>query len=267
MLTNYHTHTTFCDGSSTPEEVVLSALEKGFAAIGFSGHGGFVTSAQKYERTDIEGYMGEIHRLQEKYKKDIQIYCGIEEDDIAWIERDRFRYMIGSVHYFHKDGKYLSIDGGVQYFEECLDAFGGDPVALAEGYYQTLCNYIAVRKPDILGHFDLITKFEEVAPCGLFGNEKYEKLAEKYIIQAAQSGCIFEVNTGAISRGYRTAPYPQENLLHVLKKLDVPVMINSDSHHADTIDCCFAETRVLLRDVGFKQTVVLYNNEFQKVDL
>ena len=32
MLTNYHTHTTFCDGQSTVEEVVLTAIEKGFDA-------------------------------------------------------------------------------------------------------------------------------------------------------------------------------------------------------------------------------------------
>ena len=28
MLSNYHTHTTFCDGKNTAEEVVLSAIEK-----------------------------------------------------------------------------------------------------------------------------------------------------------------------------------------------------------------------------------------------
>ena len=28
MLSNFHTHCTFCDGKNTPEEVVLSALEK-----------------------------------------------------------------------------------------------------------------------------------------------------------------------------------------------------------------------------------------------
>ncbi len=39
MIANFHTHTVFCDGRNTPEEVVLSAIEKGFSAIGFSGHG------------------------------------------------------------------------------------------------------------------------------------------------------------------------------------------------------------------------------------
>ena len=28
MLTNYHTHTTFCDGNNTPEEVVLAAIDE-----------------------------------------------------------------------------------------------------------------------------------------------------------------------------------------------------------------------------------------------
>lgn len=39
MLANFHTHSTFCDGKNTPEEIVLAALEKGFVSIGFSSHG------------------------------------------------------------------------------------------------------------------------------------------------------------------------------------------------------------------------------------
>ena len=267
MLTNYHTHSTYCDGKSAPEEVVLSALNKGFAAIGFSGHAGFVAGGKTYRKTNIGGYIREIHRLQEKYKQDIQIYCGIEEDHFAQVERQRFRYMIGSVHYMYKDGKYLSIDGGETYFQECITAFGGDPLVFAEAYFREFCEYIGKRKPDIIGHFDLITKFEEKMPVGLMENETYCAMAERYITEAAKSGCIFEVNTGAISRGWRTAPYPQENLLHVLKKLDAPIILNADSHHADTIDCHFAEARALLRDVGIRETVVLYNDAFQKVSL
>ena len=38
MKTNYHTHTTWCDGKDTPEAVVVAAIEKGFYAIGFSSH-------------------------------------------------------------------------------------------------------------------------------------------------------------------------------------------------------------------------------------
>ena len=35
---NYHTHTLFCDGSDSPEELVLEAIRLGCPEIGFSGH-------------------------------------------------------------------------------------------------------------------------------------------------------------------------------------------------------------------------------------
>ena len=35
---NYHTHTDFCDGQNTPEEMAEAAAKKGFTALGFSGH-------------------------------------------------------------------------------------------------------------------------------------------------------------------------------------------------------------------------------------
>ena len=37
-LQNLHTHTTYCDGINTPEQIILTAIDKGFGAIGFSGH-------------------------------------------------------------------------------------------------------------------------------------------------------------------------------------------------------------------------------------
>ena len=73
MLTNYHTHCTFCDGKDAAEEVVISALNKGFAALGFSSHGGFASLKEtKYKKIDTDAYRKEVGRLQEKYKKDIQ---------------------------------------------------------------------------------------------------------------------------------------------------------------------------------------------------
>ena len=39
MLSNLHTHSTFCDGRNTPEQVVTAAIEQGFDSVGFSSHG------------------------------------------------------------------------------------------------------------------------------------------------------------------------------------------------------------------------------------
>ena len=67
MLTNYHTHSTFCDGKSTPEEIVKAAIAEGFDAIGFSGHG-YTEYDLRYCMRDVAGYITEIVRRREIYK-------------------------------------------------------------------------------------------------------------------------------------------------------------------------------------------------------
>ena len=41
IKSNYHTHTNFCDGKSTAEEMVKSAIEKKFDIFGFSSHSAY----------------------------------------------------------------------------------------------------------------------------------------------------------------------------------------------------------------------------------
>lgn len=262
VLSNFHTHTTFCDGKNTPEEVVLAAIEKGFGAIGFSGHAA-TASGSCWCMSDTEGYIAQIARLKEKYRDRIQIYLGVEEDMVGPVDRGRFEYIIGSAHYCVLDGVYYSIDGSPERFEKCLAAFDGDALALAEHYYESFVAYIRKRKPDIIGHFDLITKFDELGEPLFLGNPDYEKLAGKYLLEAVKSECIFEVNTGAISRGYRTSAYPSEQLLHLLQKQDAKLILSSDSHQIETLDTAFAQTKQFLRDIGFTQLYTLYDGEFR----
>lgn len=266
MLTNFHTHTTFCDGKNTPEEVVLRAIEKGFTALGFSGHG-YTEFDPGYCLRDTEGYIREIRRLQEKYRDKLKIYLGIEEDLLSPVNRGDYAYMIGSSHYLLVDGKYYSVDSGVQSFHGCMKLFGDDVLAYADRYYSVFCDYILRRKPDIVGHFDLITKFDEMEQSCFLENPAYLDLAEGYLLKAMESGAIFEVNTGAISRGYRKSVYPCLRLLHLLKKYDAKIILSSDSHSADTLDFYFAETKQLLRDVGFIHTYTLSDDGFVKVAL
>ncbi len=72
MFANYHTHTTFCDGKNTPEEIVQYALEHNFESIGFSGHSKTIFD-MRYCMKDIIGYITEVNRLKEKYSNDIQM--------------------------------------------------------------------------------------------------------------------------------------------------------------------------------------------------
>lgn len=263
MLSNFHTHTKYCDGVNTAEEMVLSAIEKGFDALGFSGHG-FTAHDNSYCMTETEKYLAEINGLKEKYKGKIEIYAGVEEDITHILNRTDYDYILGSSHYFSINGKYYPVDNTPETFKMCFELLGEDPYKIAHQYYSSFCDYILKRKPDIVGHFDLITKFEEKHFPVFFGDKKYEEIAENYLLKALESDCIFEVNTGAISRGYRTSPYPHEKLLYVIKKNGGKVMINSDSHSADTIDCHFSETRKFLRDIGFTYVYTISKGEFVK---
>ena len=183
------------------------------------------------------------------------------------MDRSEFDYIIGSSHYLLVDGAYYPIDSGYEAFQKCLGVVDNDVIRFAEMYYSSFCQYIRSRKPDIIGHFDLITKYDEMDTSLFLCNAEYNKIAEKYITEAIQSGSIFEVNTGAMARALRTSPYPSENLLYLLRKMDANIILSSDSHHKDTLDFGFAEAKKYLRDIGFTQLYTIDNGEFVKYSI
>ena len=263
MLTNYHTHTTFCDGKNTPEEIVKHAIAEGFDALGFSGHG-YTPFDLSCCLKDTEAYIKEIKRLKTKYKDKLQIYLGIEEDGRCPVERIRYDYIIGSMHYIKIEDKYYSLDASKESFLKILDYFDNSPVNLAKAYYEDFLSYISLRKPDVIGHFDIITKYDEVLGRIFLDNKEYGKIAEEYVTQALKYDLIFEVNTGAISRGYRTSCYPYINLLEIIKNNDGKIMISTDSHKMETLNTNFKEAKDMLYDIGFRHIYHLYNDEFIK---
>lgn len=265
MLSNFHTHTSFCDGEDLAEDMVVSAIKKGFDALGFSGHG-YTDFDLSYCINDVHAYKAEIMRLKEKYKNQIQIYLGLEEDVFGECNRAEYDYIIGSLHYFLIDGKFYPVDSDYDCIKKCV-GLAGDSLKLAENYYNTFCEYILRRKPDIVGHFDLLTKFDEKYEPYFLGNDEYNRLAEKYLSYALESDCIFEVNTGAISRGYRKTPYPNENLLYLIKKKGGKIILSSDTHSKDTLDYGFCDASELIRDIGFQHVYILYDNEFRRIRL
>lgn len=266
MKANYHTHTVFCDGKNTPEEIILAAIEKGFSSIGFSGHG-YTAFDLRYCMKDFEGYTAEITRLKKKYRHKIEVYLGAEEDAFAPVERRRLDYIIGSSHYFHIGNRYYPIDSNYDYFQKCLEAFEYDVIQLSETYYRSFCEYILRRKPDIIGHFDVITKFDEMTSSLFLHNDRYNKIAEKYVLEAVKSECAFEVNTGAIARGLRTTAYPSENLLFILKKENARLILGSDSHSIETLDYGFEDSRKYLRSIGFRQLYTMFGGELVPYDI
>ncbi len=261
MLFNLHTHTNMCDGINTPDQMAYTAYQKGFSVLGFSGHA-YMPDAD-YCMTDEKAYINSINRLKSEYSGKMQIFLGVEEDAVCPVFRDKYDYIIGSAHNVEKDGKCYPVDDSYERLCDATSAFSGDASALAEKYFGDFCDYILKRKPDIIGHFDLITKYDE-AYTPIFSNiAEYRQIAKKYINIAAKSQSIFEVNTGAMARGLRESPYPSVDLLFELKKLNAKITLSSDCHDAQNLDFGFKESIALIKDIGFDELYCITSEGFK----
>ncbi len=133
---NYHTHTSFCDGKHMPEEMVKAAIEKGFSIIGFSGHS-YTSFDERYcmSKEGTQEYIREITRLKEVYKGQIEVFCGLEADYFACVNKSDFDFLIGSVHYVQKNGVFYSVDSSREHFVRAVsEGYNGDVYAFIEDY-------------------------------------------------------------------------------------------------------------------------------------
>ncbi|MBQ3057211.1 MAG: PHP domain-containing protein, partial [Clostridia bacterium] len=100
---DFHTHTIFSDGFGTVEEMVDSARAKGLLALGISDHSMTPFDLRYCMRpeTNIEKYEPTVREAQKKARElyDFPLFLGIEWDLGSQIERERYDYTIGSVHY------------------------------------------------------------------------------------------------------------------------------------------------------------------------
>ena len=255
ILSNLHTHTTYCDGSNTPREMVDAALAKGFQTLGFSGHA-YTAFDPLYCMTPLgmRAYKDEVRSLGDEYMGRIQIYLGIENDACDPQPCDGLDYVIGSSHYLPLHGIYHALDNTPEMMQACINAFGG-ALSMARAYYRQLSQYALQEQPDIIGHFDIITKFNANNRIFDADSPAYQRIAFEALDAVVESGAIVEVNTGGMARGFTTTPYPAPFLLKRLLELGAPIVVNSDAHAAGMLDAHFATMRTLLRDIGFRETM------------
>ena len=246
-LPNFHTHTTFCDGKSTAEEMVISAIERGLSELGFSTHGPLSFADWSMARDNINRYKAEVLRLKERYADQIKIYLGIEYDYFCDFPTDDFDYVIGAVHYVEKDGEFLSVDHAPDIFCHNVEKYyDGDFFGYVRDYYKLMADLYNKTRCDIVAHFDLITKFNQNSALFDVGDHQYLKYAGDALDALLATPAVFEVNTGAISRGYRKEPYPADFILDRIKNAGKMPVINSDSHAAATVNFLIEETAASL---------------------
>ncbi len=259
---NCHTHTVFCDGKNTPEEMVRAAVEKGFSCLGFSFHCPMTPDAVWTIRPEkIGDCTAEIRRLQQVYADRIEILHGVELDrDYCGVDPDSFDYTIASVHQLTKGDEHFDVDATAETLQTCCNRFyGGDWCALAADYYERLSSFVIDVQPTVVGHYDLIEKFNENGALFDSLDPRYLAIAKAHIdrILAHCPDVLFEVNTGAMYRCGKAQPYPAPPLLRCLREAGAKVIVTSDSHNTDSLDFAFDAALECIRTAGFTEVYEL----------
>ena len=235
MISTFHTHSTWCDGKNTVEEMIVGAIERKFDAIGFTSHAMF----PYFEDWSLgpkaaKEYVACVRAAAEKYAKYIKVYCGLETDYLPGVttpEKSRYAdygldYIIGSLHWALADYSpqpgmrnpfrsespigpdgllapaFVSVDHTPQILADGLrDSFGGSPRALITAYHEQLREMVSSFDFDILGHPDLYRKYNVKHPFFDETESWYREELVKSADAIAASGKLVEVNTGAIGRG------------------------------------------------------------------
>jgi histidinol-phosphatase (PHP family) len=234
-------------------------------SLGFSDHS-FTPCDTSYcmKLEDYSKYCSEVKRLAAEYRNEIPVFLGIEKDYYSEIDRSMFDYVIASVHYIVRCNDCYAIDHTAKDQQDCRDnVFGGNMMDFVKCYYEMVAEQASVCKPDVIGHFDVIDKFS-ITPEE---SDEYIRITEEALKETFKHCKRFEINTGAISRGWRKVPYPAYHLLETLKELGGEIVINSDSHNPDNLDFYFNEAAEIAKKAGFETYSVLTPHGFEKINL
>lgn len=257
-----HTHSLLCDGKNTLEEMARAAFAAGAVSFGASGHSHTDVPWDQGNVLPEEAanYRAEVLRLREIYQGRMEVLLGIEQDSqSAQPVPDWAEYWIGSVHNLHdsRTGSYYCVDWDAEHLKTCLgEMFGGDALAMVRGYYADVAA-MAERKPTILGHLDLIVKlnrdgrfFDEADPA-------YQAAALEALHAVNPDTTLLEINTGAMSRGYRDTPYPALFLLREWRVMGGRIILTADAHSASAIVWAYDQAAALARAAGFREHTLL----------
>jgi histidinol-phosphatase (PHP family) len=254
MNFDYHMHTRLSDGANSHEEMIASAIEKGFDEIGFSDHFCIKYRVKWAVSTEeIAVLEKKVKEVKEKYKDQINILFGLEVDYFPELESEirialqghQFDYVIGSIHFLN-DWNYDTDKSRNSEFT---------PDYLYDWYFGELQKAVKSGLFDYMAHPDLIKKHRIWPDSSKI--ELFRQTAEIF----AQSGVAFEVNTSGIDRPCGEF-FPGKELLSEFFKAGVPVTLGSDSHKSDQIGRYFEESKKLLKEIGY-QSLIRFKNRKQ----
>lgn len=267
LYSDMHTHTTFCDGANTVEEMVQEAIKRNFLSLGFSIHGWQPWEIVPVTLEKEAAYREEVKRIREKYKGQIEILLGAERDSIFERDFSQYEYLIDSAHWFTDAGEYFCADYSEERMLEQVKHFDGDFYAYCRSYFRQAAKMCEKSDAAFIGHIDLIAKFNE-------GNKYFDESDPRFLNPAKDAAILaierrvpLEINTGAIARKYRSVPYPSQPLLDFICREGGEVIINGDSHSVSMLESGYDLAVEMAKRAGFDHVLRMRANGFEEVGI
>lgn len=263
MLTNYHSHCHFCDGSHPMEDYVLAAIEQKMDGYGFSSHGPVpFHSPWSMKEASVEIYLQTIDRLKEKYEHKIPVFKSMEIDNVdgvmgpksGFFKALNLDYTIGSVHYLNKEinDTYFCIDGDHERFNEGFKTlYKGDIRRLVKDYFESNRQMVAEQTPDIVGHLDKIKIHNAHFPYFREDELWYREEINRTLQAIKAAGSIVEVNTRGVYKKNDGVLYPSKSILQSIFEMNIPILINSDAHHPSELTKGYDVAKQTIKEIGF----------------
>lgn len=264
-----HVHTSRDHGRHSAEEMVQQAARQGLQTLGLVGHAAMQFPCS-YAMTaeNEETFLRETALLRQQYARQLSLFCGIELDYYSLPTDVPYDYRLGSVHYVKWDDHIISVDSDPQELISAVQTHWADDwLSLCRLYYETVADLGPTIRPDIIAHIDLITKFNESGCLFSADDRRYRHLALDAVDALLPADPIFEINTGAISRGYRTAPYPAPFILQHIRRRGGRILLSSDAHDKTHLLYGFDSAAELAESCGFRSAWTLSTDGWQEIPL
>ncbi len=260
ITSSLHNHCTYCDGKDTPVAMLVAASMAGITDFGLSSHSYCDFDPTMSMRSERK-YINRINKLKRENTLKTRLYLGAEEDYFAPVKfRDEYDYIIGSVHFVPAGSGLSAVDISAEILRETADKFySGDGYRLIEEYYRYVIAE-ANRKPDILGHFDLIKRYG--SGIADLNSNKYREIAVYALDDCLKTNVIFEVNYGGTEKRAILSPYPDAFLLKRICERRGRVTVSTDCHDRALIANGLHDGERYLASLGFSSITIMRNGQF-----
>ncbi len=266
MLWDTHMHCHFSgDCTAHPEEMILSAQEKGLGGICFTDHLDYdYKEDPALFLLDVDAYQKEILALQAKYENNMSIHWGIEiglqphvvNNNLKITQQYPFDFVIGSSHVVH---------GQDPYYPPFYEGRTEDD-AYHEYFMSILENINTDADYDVYGHLDYVVRYGP-NKNQFYSYEKYADIIDEILRQLIAKGKGIEINTAGFKYGLGH-PNPTEAILRRYRELGGEIItIGADAHKPEHVAYAFDRVPQILKDAGFTHYTVFKKRkpEFKKL--